>query len=67
MTCEHCYFCNRNRDEIETVLIAAYPGSEIAICDECIRQCQRIIDNHEAGQIVAKVRESVFSEIWGTD
>jgi ATP-dependent protease Clp ATPase subunit len=67
MTCEHCYFCGRDRDEIEAVLIAAYPESEIAICDECVRKCQRIVATHKAGQIFAKVRESVFSEMWGTD
>ena len=67
MKCTHCYFCGRDRDEIEGILIEAYLDSEIGICGDCVRQCQRIADTAYVDKIVAKVKESVFSEIWGTD
>ena len=67
MTCEHCYFCGKDRDEIEYVLIAAYPESEIAICDECVRKCNRIVDEHTVRTIADKIRGVAFLELWGTD
>jgi len=63
----NCSFCGRPEEEIDGFLIKAPLDSYIAICDRCVRECQRIVDDHKAGEIFKRVRESAFAELWGSD
>ena len=62
----NCSFCGKSEYEVQ-VMINKYAGSDVCICDECVKLCQEIILDSERTADMKAAERMAFSELWGTD
>ena len=40
---ERCSACGRSAPQVQTLLQGRVPGSQVVICDRCVRECEQTI------------------------
>ena len=48
----HCSFCGKTQDEVDKMVSGSYGGQSVFICNECISQCNEILEE-DASQATA--------------
>ena len=48
----HCSFCGKTQDEVDKLVSGSYGGQSVFICNECISQCNEILEE-DASQAAA--------------
>ena len=59
-----CVFCFDGETEANILLVA---GSGVCICDKCIIQAKRQVDQIKSDRLFEKLKAQAFAEYWGTD
>lgn len=59
----YCTFCGKDEEEVKCLITG--PGPRI--CDECVEECMRIVQEHRMRVIFDYARAVSFEELWGTD
>jgi len=62
----HCLFCEKSEHEVR-LIITKCPGSDIRICDECIKLCHKAVIDFNRMEIQKEMEQIAFAELWGTD